>query len=138
MDIKEIKLTPGGAYGSFVSACRANDPEMANGTMTDAHYSCTLGHLMNISYRLGKKVPFNGKAGRFGDNPLAFEEFMKFHEIARDGMGVPVNQADYIVGPWLNFDGETEHFVGDHSDEANRLLSDLRRPGFDIPSPAYV
>jgi predicted dehydrogenase len=138
VDIKEIKLTPGGAYGSFVAACRANDPEMANGTMTDAHYSCTLGHLMNISYRLGKKVLFNGKAARFGDNALAFEEFMKLHEIARDGMGVPVNQADYIVGPWLNFDGETEHFVGDHSDEANRLLSDLRGPGFDIPSPASV
>jgi len=136
--VKKVPMTPGGAFGSFVNACRANDPTMANGNMFDAHYSCTLGHLMNISYRMGEKVPFNAKAGRFGDNKLAFEEFMKIHETARDGMGVPVDQADYIVGPWLEFDGETEFFKGDRSVEANRLLFDPRREEFDLPSPDKV
>ncbi|WP_342450682.1 Gfo/Idh/MocA family oxidoreductase [Lunatimonas salinarum] len=136
--ITEVKITPGGPYGSFVAACKAGDPMMANGNMYDAHYSCTLGHLMNISYRLGEKVPFNAKAGRFGDNPLAYEEFMKIHAIARDGMGVLEDKADYIVGPWLEFDGEAEHFVGDHSVEANRLLYDPRNAEFDIPSPKSV
>ncbi len=136
--VNPVKITPGGPYGSFVAACKANDPMMANGNMYDAHYSCTLGHLMNISYRLGEKVPFNGKAGRFGDNHLAYEEFMKVHEIARDGMGVPVNQENYIVGPWLEFDGESELFVGEHSREANRLLFDPRNPDYDIPSPHSV
>ncbi len=121
-----------------MAACRAGDPTKANGNMRDAHYSCTLGHLMNISYRLGKEVPFNAKAGRFGDDALAFEEFMKIHEITRDGMGIPVDQSKYIVGPWLQFDGEAEHFVGDYSTEANRLLFDLRRAEFDIPSPMSV
>ena len=32
---------------------------------------------MNNSYRLGKKVPFNEKAGRFGDNKDALEHFKK-------------------------------------------------------------
>jgi len=136
--VKEVPITPGGNYGSFVDACRAGDPAMANGNMHDAHYSCTLGHLMNISYRLGKEVPFNARAGKFGDDALAFEEFMKIHEIARDGMGVPVDQANYVVGPWLEFDGEAEHFTGDHSVEANRLLFDPRRAEFDIPSPNSV
>ena len=138
VQIKKVEITPGGNYGSFVAACRANDPKMANGTMYDAHYSCTLGHLMNISYRLGEKVPFNARAGRFGDNDLAYEEFMKIHDIAADGMGIPQNQAEYIVGPWLRFDGKTEHFVGDNSIEANRLLRDPRRAEFDIPSPQAV
>jgi hypothetical protein len=62
---------------------------MANGDMEVAHYSCLLGHVMNNSYRIGKKVPFNKKAGRFGDDKLAYEEFMKVHEIMRDGVGVP-------------------------------------------------
>jgi predicted dehydrogenase len=136
--IKEVEITPGGNYGSFIAACRANDPTMANGTMYDAHYSCALGHLMNNSYRLGKKVPFNEKAGSFGDNKIAYEEFMKVHTIAKDGMGVPVDKADYIVGPWLEFDGESEQFVGDHSVEANRLLRDPRNEEYDIPSPASV
>ena len=136
--IKDVPMTPGGNYGSFIAACRANDPSMANGTMVDAHYSCTLGHLMNTSYRLGEKVPFNEKAGQFGDNKLAYEEFMKIHAIARDGMGVPKDKAEYIVGPWLEFDGEAEHFVGNHSIEANRLLADPRNAEYDIPSPMSV
>jgi len=111
---------------------------MANGNMRDAHYSTAMGHLMNISYRLGKKVPFNAKAGKFGDNELAYEEFMKIHAICRDGMGVPEDKAEYVVGPWLEFDGEAEHFIGDHSVEANRLLKDPRRAEFDIPSPKSV
>lgn len=136
--IKEVKITPGGNYGSFIAACRADDPAMANGNMLDAHYSCTLGHLMNISYRLGEKVPFNAKAGKFGDNDLAYEEFMKMHDIASDGMGIPQNGAEYIVGPWLRFDGASEHFVGDYATEANKLLRDPRRAVFDIPSPQSV
>lgn len=136
--VKDVRQTPGGNWQSFVTACRANDPKMANGNMYDAHYSCALGHLMNISYRLGERVPFNAKAGRFGDNALAYEEFMKIHDIASDGMGVPQNQAEYIVGPWLYFDGEAEHFVGDNSVEANRLLRDPHNAEFDIPSPQSV
>jgi len=106
--------------------------------MYDAHYSCALGHLMNTSYRLGEKVPFNEKAGRFGDNAPAYEEFMKIHAIARDGMGVPEDKAEYIVGPWLEFDGEAEHFIGEHSREANRLLADPRNSGYNLPSPKSV
>lgn len=136
--VTDVRMAPGGPFGSFINACRANDPTMANGNMLDAHYSCTLGHLMNISYRIGEKVPFNEKAGRFGDNALAYEEFMKIHAIARDGMGVPENKAEYIVGPWLQFDGKAEKFVGDHSAEANQLLSDPHNAGFSIPSPKTV
>ena len=63
---------------------------------------------------------------------------MKIHAIARDGMGVPENKADYIVGPWLNFDSETEKFVGDRSAEANQLLSDPHNPDFNIPAAQSV
>lgn len=136
--VTDVKMAPGGPFVSFINACRANDPSMANGNMVDAHYSCTLGHLMNISYRLGKKVPFNEKAGRFGDNASAYEEFMKIHAIARDGMGVPENKAEYIVGPWLNFDSKTERFIGDNSAEANLLLSDPHNANFNIPTVKTV
>jgi hypothetical protein len=36
-----------------------------------------------------------------GDNKDAGEHFMKLHEIMRDGVGVPKNNAEYVVGPWL-------------------------------------
>lgn len=63
---------------------------------------------------------------------------MKVHEIMRDGVGVPEDGAEYTVGPWLTFDPATERFAGEHADEANSLLRDPRRDGFDIPTPDRV
>lgn len=132
------KVTPGGNWGSFVAACRAGKPEMANGDVYDAHYGCVLGHLMNNSYRLGKKVPFNAKAGRFGDDEQAHEHFMKLHSIMRDGVGIPENDAEYVVGPWLTFDPETERHTGAFAKEANALLQDPNNEGFRVPDASKV
>jgi hypothetical protein len=106
---------------------------MANGNVHDAHYGCVLGHLMNNSYRLGKKVPFNAKAGKFGDNKDAHDHFMSLHDIMANGVGVPVNEAEYTVGPWITFDPRTERCIGEHAEEANVLLKDKNRTGFEVP-----
>jgi hypothetical protein len=138
IEIEDGKVTPGGNWGSFIAAVRAKDPSMANGNVMDAHYGCVLGHLMNNSYRLGEKVPFNAKAGKFGDNKDAAEHFLRLHEIMANGVGVPEDGAEYTVGPWLTFDPKTERHVGDHAEEANALLKDKNRPGFEIPDPKNV
>src|SRR5580704_1894740 len=117
------KVTPGDNWGAFIAACRAGNPAMANGNAVDAHYGSLMGHLMNNSYRLGTKVPFNataGKFGNFGDNKEAYEHFMKLHAIMRDGVGVPEHGAEYVVGPWLTFDPISERCVGAHATEATR------------------
>lgn len=131
--IQPGKVTPGGNWGSFIAAVRAGDPDMANGNALDAHYGCVMGHLINNSYRLGKKVPFNEKAVSFGDNKDAADHFLKLHEIMQGGVGIPKDQAEYTVGPWLTFDSKTERHVGDHAEEANALLKDGNRKGFEIP-----
>ena len=134
VSVKPGKVTPGGNWGSFIAAVRAGDPSMANGNALDAHYGCVLGHLMNNSYRLGKKVPFNAKAGGFRDNPDATEHFLKLHDVMANGVGIPENDAEYIVGPWLTFDPKTERHVGEHAKAANALLKDNNRKGFKMPS----
>jgi predicted dehydrogenase len=133
IDLPGGKVTPGGNWASFIAACRAKDPSMANGNVHDAHYGCVLGHLMNNSYRLGQTVPFNKKAGRFGDNQDAAEHFMKLHEIMADGVGIPEDGNTYTVGPWLTFDPQTEMHVGEHAEEANALLKDPNRAGYVVP-----
>jgi len=138
LDLPPGKVTPGGNWGSFIAACRARKPEMANGNALEAHNGSVLGHLMNNSYRLGQKVPFNARAGRFGDRTDAHEHFMKLHTILRDGVGVPENGAEYVVGPWLTFDPKTERHTGEFSREANALLQDAHRPGFEVPAPNRV
>jgi hypothetical protein len=132
------KVTPGGNWGAFVTACREGKPELANGNALDAHYGCVLGHLMNNSYRLGTTAPFNLKAGRFGDNKEAAEHFEKLHTIMHDGVGVPEDGNQYTVGPWLTFDPATERHIGEMASEANRLIKDRNRPGFEIPEASKV
>ncbi|MBI1249160.1 gfo/Idh/MocA family oxidoreductase [bacterium] len=130
-------VTPGGNWGAFIAAVRANDPSLANGNVQDAHYACVLGHVMNYSYRLGEQVPFSAKAGRFGDNADAAEHFGRLHEIMAKDVGVK-DGAKYTVGPMLSFDPETEKFVGDRAEEANALLKDTNRKGFEVPEASKV
>ncbi len=137
IDVPDGKVTPGGNFGSFIAACRAGDPNMANGNAMDAHYGCVLGHLMNNSYRLGTQVPFNAKAGKFGDNKDAAEHFFKLHEIMSKGVGVSEG-SQYTVGPLLTFDPATERHTGEHAEQANRLLKDPNNPGFQVPSVTDV
>ncbi|MHC4434542.1 MAG: Gfo/Idh/MocA family protein [Planctomycetota bacterium] len=137
-DIPSGKVTPGGNWASFIAACRAGDPSMANGNAVDAHRGCVLGHLMNNSYRLGKSVPFNAEAGRFGDNKDAYEHFMRLHEIMSKGVGLPEDGTNYVVGPWLTFNPQTERHTGAFATEANELLKDANRPGFQVPDPRRV
>lgn len=131
------KVTPGGNWGSFIAAVRANDPSMANGNVEEAHYACVLGHLMNNSYRLGSTVPFNKKAGRFGDNADAANHFGRLHDVMQQGVGVK-DGAEYTVGPTLTYDPKTELHIGEHADAANALLKDANRKGFEIPDAAKV
>jgi hypothetical protein len=93
---------------------------------------------MNNSYRLGKKVPFNKKAGTFGDNKDAAEHFGTLHDIMQDGCKVPIDKAEYTVGPWLTFDPKTERHTGDHAAEANALLKDPDNKGFEVPDVKKV
>jgi predicted dehydrogenase len=138
LELPEGKVTPGGNWGSFIAACRAGDPNMANGNAMDAHKGCVVGHLMNNSYRLGKQMPFNAKAGKFGDNKDESEHFLKLHSIMKDGVGVPVDKAEYTVGPWLTFDPKTERFTGDHAEAANVLVKDNNNKGFEVPDVKNV
>ncbi|MGE0758865.1 MAG: Gfo/Idh/MocA family protein [Pirellulaceae bacterium] len=138
LKIEPGKVTPGGNWGAFVTACRAGNPALANGNALEAHYACVLGHLMNNSYRLGKKVPFNAKAGGFADNSDASEHFLRLHEIMNKGVGIPENGAEYIVGPWLTYDPQTEKHTGEYAAEANALLKDPSRGAFKFPTAAEV
>ncbi|MDB4789924.1 gfo/Idh/MocA family oxidoreductase, partial [bacterium] len=88
---------------------------------------------MNNSYRLGKSMPFNAKSGRFGDNKDAYEHFMSLHSVMSDGVKVPEDGSNYVIGPWLTFNADKEIHTGAHAVEANALLKDNNRPGFQVP-----
>jgi predicted dehydrogenase len=132
IEIPDGDITDGGCWGSFIKACRAGDPKMANGNAMEAHLGCVMGHLMNNSYRLGRDMPYSEIIKLLGDNEDAVEHFTSLHKIMKDDVGLG-QDLNYTVGPWLTFDPETERHTGEYAVQANALLKNANRTGFEIP-----
>ena len=110
---------------------RSRDPKDNNCNAEVAHYSAALCHLANISYRLGKNVPYNKDAPKdAGDNQIVRESFAKIRDNIA-GVGIKLDNAEYTLGRTLKFDPKSEQFVGDEA--ANALLTRNYRPPYVVP-----
>jgi predicted dehydrogenase len=49
----------GDMFENFVNAIRSNDKSQLVGSIEEGHYSCSLMHLANISYRVGRRLHFD-------------------------------------------------------------------------------
>ena len=54
-------------YQVFIDAVRANDPKLleGRGTVEEGHLSCSLMHMANTSYRLGRSLDWDAKKEKF-------------------------------------------------------------------------
>lgn len=54
-------------YQTFIDAVRANDPKLLKdkGTVEEGHLSCSLMHMANASYRLGRSLDWDAKKEKF-------------------------------------------------------------------------
>ena len=126
------KVTPGGAWGSFLQAVRTRKVEDLNADVEHGHYSSALCHLANISYRLGEKVAFDAKTRPLSDNP----EIKQTFETMRANLGaVGVNlmETKYQRGRVLKFDPKRERFAGEYAEPANAFLTRDYRAPFVVP-----
>ncbi len=129
-NVKADRVSRGGNFGEFIRCMRTRETELFDWNLETAHYSSALCHLGNISYRLGKDVPFRGTSKPFGANEAANETFGRMEEHLKDN-GLRLEEAKYRAGRMLKFDGEKEMFLEDS--EANALLSRPPRPPFTVP-----
>lgn len=127
---EDAKVTPGGAFGSFIAAMRSRKAEDNNADAEVAHYSSALCHLGNISYRLGQPTAFDKPAQSLGDNKLVVESFEHLRENLK-AVNIKLDNLTYMLGRTLEFDPKTEKFVGDN--EANALLTRNYRKPFVVP-----
>ena len=58
-------------YQNFIDAIRANDPSINNGKIEEGVLSCSLIHLANISYRVGRSLEFDPVKKKFINAPNA-------------------------------------------------------------------
>jgi hypothetical protein len=88
--------------------------------------------LANISYRLGKQVPYTKDAPKeAGDNKIVRESFDKIRANI-EGVGISLKDATYTLGRELKLDPKSEQFVGD--DAANALLTRPYRAPYVVPA----
>lgn len=120
------KITPGGPFGSFITAIRENDASLLNAGVEHGHYSSALCHLGNIAMRVGEEVPFSQKPKHLGDDPRIAESWDQITGNL-EGAGVDLGMTNYQIGPVLEIDQANEQFT--NNDEANKLLTrDYREP----------
>ncbi len=130
----EFDLGPGrGNFGNFIAAMRSRKQSDLNAPILAAHYSSVLGHLANVSYRLGEKVPFNPRTKAFGDDKNACQELERMEEHLKDN-GVKLSETKCQVGRRLEVDARAEKIVGDA--EANKMLTRRYRKPFAVPDKA--
>jgi predicted dehydrogenase len=124
---------PGGDnhFGNFIEAVRSRKRTDLNAEVENGHYSSALCHLANVSYRLGKQVPFDAGSSVFEGSSAAEETFesMKEH-LARDN-SLKLEGTTFHLGRHLAFNPKTERFADDR--EANELLFRQYRRPFAVP-----
>jgi len=127
--VEPVHVTPGGAFGSFIHCVRNRAPKAVNAPILDAHYAAALCHLANISYQLGKQLPFSQDPDGLS-NPQVAESFDLIKRNLK-GVGVNLDKATYRMGRTLSIDPKAERFIGDP--EADSLLTREYRPGYEVP-----
>lgn len=128
----DVKVTPGGAWGSFLHAVRSRNVSDCNADVELGYHSCSLIHSANASYRLGEDLPFQQKPQKLGDNSVVVESFKNIQENLT-GVGIKLAEHNYRLGRTLTLDPQTERYIGDGADQANAFLTREYRAPFVVP-----
>jgi hypothetical protein len=121
----------GNHFDNFITAVRSRNQAELNADILEGHYSSAVGHLANVSMRLGEETPFNPRTKAFGDDKEAYETLARMEEHLAGTNGLALDGLKYRLGRKLMIDAAAEKVVGD--DEANRLLTREYRKPFVVP-----
>jgi len=132
----DVKLGPGsGPFGNFIAAMRSRKKEDLNAPFEEGHYSASICHLGNISYRLGREMKWSDVKKKPFDNDHANERWERICEHLVKNRGLRLGEWPCRVGLPLKFDPKTEKFI-DAPAVATRMLTRPPRKPFDMPKTA--
>ena len=130
----DVHVYPHGNFGNFIDCVRSRKREELNAPFLEGHYSASICHLGNISYRLGKPAKFSSFDKPFTDDH-ANEAWARLRKHLVENRKLDLAQCDGRLGLTIKFDPETEKFIG-APPQANAMLTrDYRKP-FVVPDKA--
>lgn len=122
-----------GHHANFLKAVRSRNRADLTADILEGYVSSSLCHLGNISYRAGSERPKEEIREAIGADREVLDAYERFekHLAANE---VDLDKTRAALGPWLEFDSNSERFVGGFDyQRANELLTrEYRRP-FVIP-----
>jgi predicted dehydrogenase len=129
--IEDQPRRPGGnIFANFIAAVRSRKRTDLDADILEGHYSSALGHLANISYRLGEEVSFHSRSRALGENKEVAETLARMQEHLGKDNKIDLEGSKYRLGRKLTIDKATEK-VDDP--EATKLLTRPVRKPFAVP-----
>lgn len=131
-------IGPGGGahHQNFIEAVRSRNAATLNAPLEGGHMSSSLGHLANISYRIGREKTNAEIRAELSSNPHALEAFTRM-ETHFKAHGINDAETPLTLGPTLKLIPGAERFatneVHDDGYWANTMLRREYRPPFVIP-----
>ncbi|MFO0878502.1 MAG: Gfo/Idh/MocA family oxidoreductase [Gemmataceae bacterium] len=119
-------------FANFIASVRSRKVQDLNADILDGHYSSALGHLANISYRLGEDAAFPARVSSLGDNKDVLDTIERMQEHLSIGNKIDLKTIQCRMGRKLKIDPKTESIVGDKA--ASKLLTRDYRKGFEVPA----
>jgi predicted dehydrogenase len=132
-DGEKIKEFEGGGahHDNWLAAIAAHDRNKLNADIVEGHYSSSLCHAGNISYRLGKKASADEIAEQVKSNELLADSYARMlKHLEANGVDLSGDSA-LTLGESLQVDPKSDQFVG--NDEAARLFTREYRKPFAVP-----
>jgi predicted dehydrogenase len=131
-EIKRFQPTTPAQNHNFIEAVRSRRADDLVSDVLQGHLSTVLVHLGNISHRVGRSLPDGEIRERIAGNPAlaAAYERLQAHLMAN---GVDLDKTPATLGAMLTFDPDTERFVGEFSQAANKLVARDYRAPFVVP-----
>ncbi len=118
-------------FANFIHCVRDHQPSALKAGILEGHLSSALGHLGNISYRLGHTGEHGEIQEKLSDEPATREAFGRMTEHLAANQINPASQPT-VIGPWLKFDADREQFL--QHPRADALLTRNYRSSFVVPN----
>lgn len=132
----DVKMGPGKThFNNFIESVRSRKTSDLNAPIMEGFYSSALCHLANISYRVGRPVPFVPRRKVFGENAAAYETLDRMEKHLVNNK-VSLDESAYFVGRELKIDAVSEQIIDDV--QANDLLTRYYRKPFVVPGKSDV
>ncbi len=117
---------------NFIQAVRNHDRSILMSEVEVGNDSTGWCNLANIAFRAGETFSYEEAREQGSDIPPwsgildEMDAHCKAHGIAMDG-------GEVLLSPLLTLDRETEQFVGDQAEKANKFLKREYRKGYEVP-----